>query len=111
MLGESNNNTAKLSADEVFKLSLLFSECPLESPEGQECLAIFEKIKAEVCSSEYMNLDQEARGRAILKLLYRDYLKSYRFNQTRTNVALKTGVYNCVSSEILYMAVAKAVGI
>ena len=111
VLGESNNNTAKLSADEVFKLSLLFSECPLESPEGQECLAIFEKIKAEVCSSEYMNLDQEARGRAILKLLYRDYLKSYQFNQTRTNVALKTGVYNCVSSAILYMAVAKAVGI
>lgn len=113
VLGASNNTSTKLSlsADEIFKLSLLFSECSLESPEGRECLAIFENIKTEVCSQEYKKLEPEDRGRAILKLLYRDYLKSYRFNQTRTNVALKTGVYNCVSSAILYLAAVKAAGL
>ena len=100
-----------LSADEVFKLSLLYSECPLESESGKRCLEKFEKLKTEVSKPEYMGLPPEERGRAVLKLLYRDYLKAYSANQTRTDEALETGRYNCVSSAVLYMAVAKASGL
>ena len=100
-----------LSADEVFRLALLCSECPLDSEAGEKCLLIFEKIKAEVSSDDFMQLELEDRGRAVLKLLYQDYLKTYNFNQTRIDVALQTGVYNCVSSALLYMAVAKAAGL
>ena len=46
-----------------------------------------------------------------IKLLYEDYLTAYNLDQTRTNVALQTGVYNCVSSALLYMAAAKAAGL
>lgn len=98
----------ELSADEVFKLSLLFSECPLESDLAKKCLKEFEKIKKEVTDSAFMNQSDEEKGKAVLKLLYRDYLKSYSANQTKTDVALETGFYNCVSSALLYMAAAKA---
>lgn len=100
-----------LSADEVFKLSLLFSECPLESEMAKRCLEKFERLKSEVTKPEFIELPPEERGKAVLRLLYRDYLKAYSLNQTKTDSALETGSYNCVSSAVLYMAVAKACGL
>ena len=100
-----------LSADEVFRLSLLFSECPLESEEGARCLEQFTRLKEKVTIPAFTALAPDEKGRAVLKLLYSNLLKTYDFNQTRTNVALETGVYNCVSSALLYMAVAKAAGL
>ena len=111
VLDNSNTTGDQLSADEVFILSLLFSECQLDSQEGIECLKQFDRLKQKVSGEAFSRLTLEERGRAVLKLLYQDYLTTYDFNQTRTNVALQTGVYNCVSSALLYMAVAKAAGI
>ena len=108
VLDNSNTTGDQLSADEVFILSLLFSECQLDSQEGIECLKQFDRLKQKVSGEAFSRLTLEERGRAVLKLLYQDYLTTYDFNQTRTNVALQTGVYNCVSSALLYMAVAKA---
>ena len=107
----SNPDNTSLSADDVFRLSLLFSECDLDSPEAQRCLSQFEDIKKKVTGVQFTELGLEERGRAVLKLLYQDYLKTYSLKQTRTNVALQTGVYNCVSSALLYMAAAKAAGL
>lgn len=104
-------NYSNLSADEIFKLALLYSECPLDSPQGQHCLEIFGNIKEEVTRQTFIRQDPEQVGRNILKLLYRDYLKTYSSYQTKINVALETGQYNCVSSALLYMAVAKAAGL
>ena len=106
-----NPKATSLTADQVFELSLLFSECSLDSAEALRCINQFEDIKAKVTSPAFMELGMEERGRAVLKLLYEDYLTAYSFNQTRVNEALQTGVYNCVSSALLYMAAAKAAGL
>lgn len=100
-----------LNADEFFKLSLLFSECPLESKTAARCLKKFGKIKTELKSPAYMDLPPDERGRAVLKYLYSDYLTKYNFDQTKVDVALETGAYNCVSSALLYMAAAKVCGL
>ena len=99
------------SADEIFKLALLFSQCPLDSELGIKCLEKFETIKTDVTSASFMELQEKERGREILKYLYQNYLKKYNLDQTRVDVALETGYYNCVSSGILYLAVAKAAGL
>ena len=111
VLVNPNSTGGQLSADEVFKLSLLFSECPLDSSEGMQCLKQFDQLKQKVTSETFLAQPLEDRGRSVLKLLYQDYLTTYDFNQTKTNVALQTGVYNCVSSALLYMVVAKAAGL
>ena len=111
VIGQENNQSGSLTADDVFKLSLMFSECPTDSQQGQLCLKIFEDIKKRLAGPEYMSLEAAERGRAVLKLLYQDYLKTYDFNQTKISLALQTGVYNCVSSALLYMAAAKAAGL
>ena len=100
-----------LTADEVFKLSLLFSECPLRSVSGRRALQKFERIKNEVSSQEYMHMSEEERGKAVLTLLYRDILVEYREDQSKVHVVFETGYYNCVSSALIYMAAAKAAGL
>ena len=108
---KSDSSYTNYTADEVFEMSLLFSECKRGSEEWKRCCKQFEEIKKEAASEEIMSLDEEERGRAILKLLYRDYLAVYSLNQTKTNVARDKGFYNCVSSAVLYMAAAKAAGL
>ena len=102
---------AVLSADQIFELALRYSECEPGSGRWAACIKRFEDIKKEVTSAKYKAMDAETRGRAVLKFLYRDYLKTYSFNQTRIDIALETGMYNCVSSGLLYMVAAKAAGL
>ena len=99
------------TAEQVFETGLLFSECERDSQIWKSCWQKFESIKKEVTSEEIAALSDEEKGRAILKLLYRDYLKSYSLNQTKLDLALESGSYNCVSSAVLYMAAAKAAGL
>ena len=108
---KSEAGNTNYTADEVFEMSLLFSECERGSEAWNRCWKQFEEIKKEVASDEIMSLDEEERGRAILKLLYRDYLAAYSLTQTKVNVAMDKGFYNCVSSAVLYMAAAKAAGL
>lgn len=101
----------ELSADEVFTLSLLLSECPLDSDVAQNTLKKFNQLKEEISSPDFAAQSDEERGRAILKLMYRDILKKYNFYQTTTNAAFEDGLYNCVSSAVIYMALAKHSGL
>ena len=50
-------------------------------------------------------------GERALTFLHKNLLTGYSFLQTRVDVALDTGVYNCVSSAVLYMIVARSVGL
>ena len=107
----TNRNSTGYTADEVFEAGLLFSEIERGSQTWISCLQDFQKIKENVSSEAFMALSEEERGRAILKYLYNDYLRTYNFDQTRIDLALKTGFYNCVSSAVIYMAAAKAAGL
>jgi tetratricopeptide (TPR) repeat protein len=53
--------------------------------------------------------DLRARGNMVLVFLHERLLEGYVEEQTRVDVALQTGRYNCVSSAILYMILARAV--
>ena len=83
-----------LTAQQDFELALLYSECPLDSSEAATALKNFESIKKEVSGNDYQKMSQEDRGRAVLKLLYRDYLKKYNKDQSRLNTAFLTVEYN-----------------
>lgn len=107
----TNTKTSLYSSDEFFEISLLFSECEKGSESWNRCNQKFKEIKEKVTSSEMNALSDEEKGKTILKYLYEGYLKSYSTYQTKLDVALETGSYNCVSSAVLYMAAAKAAGL
>ncbi|MGA2642636.1 MAG: hypothetical protein ABSG21_17240 [Spirochaetia bacterium] len=55
--------------------------------------------------------DQAALAERALLFLHRNLFTSYSALQTRVDTALDTGVYNCVSSAVLYMVLARSVGL
>ena len=55
--------------------------------------------------------DSYEKGEAILQNLHELLFKSYQEDQTRVDVLLDTGRYNCVSSAVLYMAAGRASGL
>lgn len=105
------NEAATYTADELFQTALLYSECQPNSENWNRCINLFEKIKAQIITPQTMALSEEERGKTILKLLYEVCLSRYSALQTKVDVAIQTGEYNCVSSAILYMALAKAAGL
>jgi hypothetical protein len=61
---------------------------------------------------EVANVSGQAElGERALIFLHRNLLTGYSLLQTRVDVALDTGVYNCVSSAVLYLIVARSVGL
>jgi tetratricopeptide (TPR) repeat protein len=52
-----------------------------------------------------------AKAESILTFLHRDTLKAYREDATTVDGILDSGLYNCVSSAVLYALAAKSLGI
>lgn len=55
--------------------------------------------------------DNEQKADAALAFIYEKILSCYRLEQTRVDVAMESGVYNCVSSDVIFMYFAKTLGI
>ncbi|MDR0583333.1 MAG: hypothetical protein LBG57_03170 [Treponema sp.] len=55
--------------------------------------------------------DTEVRGEYILGFMHKKLLKSYSALQTRMDMLLTSGRYNCVSSAVLYLILAQSAGL
>jgi len=55
--------------------------------------------------------DPYARGEAALAFIHHRLLKAYRAEATTLNGILDTGLYNCVSSAVLYMIAGRSLGL
>ena len=55
--------------------------------------------------------DQAVLAERALTFLHKNLFTSYSVLQTRVDTALETGVFNCVSSAVLYMILARSVGL
>jgi len=55
--------------------------------------------------------DQTALAERALTFLHKNLFTSYSVLQTRVDTALETGVYNCVSSAVLYLILSRSVGL
>jgi hypothetical protein len=61
---------------------------------------------------EVANVSGQAElGEKALAFLHKNLLSTYSLMQTRVDTAVDTGVYNCVSSAVLYMIFARSVGL
>jgi hypothetical protein len=54
---------------------------------------------------------QTELGERALQCLHKNLFTGYSVTQTRVDTALESGIYNCVSSAVLYMIVARSVGL
>lgn len=87
---------------------------PLAAPPSARDKAVRAKLAALVARAKELpstSPSAYSRGEAVLSLLYESALKRYSEFQTDLGAALGDGSYNCVSSAVLYMGLAKAAGL
>ena len=65
------------------------------------------KFRAEVADVS----DQGVLAERALTFLHKNLFTTYSVTQTRVDTVLETGVFNCVSSAVLYLALTRSVGL
>ncbi len=105
------NTAFELTPKEIIQIALEFSLCPSDSRAYERCFDSYSKLEAKVTSDDFMAMSETARAEQILVLMYQDMLFQYIEEQTRMDFLILDGLYNCVSSSVLYMALARASGL
>lgn len=100
-----------LDGNQIIKFSMYFGLLDETSQEFGNALSAYDNLKNYCVSSGIAELGEEERGEAILTAMYSNVLSQYRLKQTKVDVALNSGVYNCVSSALLYLALASDLGL
>jgi tetratricopeptide (TPR) repeat protein len=98
-----------LSVEDLARLALQAS-----GAKGAELEGRLPKLLAEASAvaDRYAAIaDRYRLGEAVLQAMHADLLSRYFEPQTRVDVLLQAGTYNCVSSAVVYMILAKAVGL
>lgn len=124
-LAYGQNDSPRLSADERLAASIFgqteigarpFARTVLlasgSSPEQTE--SFMQELDAawkEIAPALQGELTEEEKADKILFYIYEKFLSKYNFYQTRVDTALESGVYNCVSSAIIFMYFCKRSGI
>lgn len=65
----------------------------------------------EITRAEDFPRGERERGEYILDFMFAKFLKSYSENQTRIDTLLVSGSYNCVSSAVFFVILARAAGL
>ena len=99
------------SPQELITAAIEFSEVASSSPEGTEIFNKYLALEKIVTSQKFVNTTEKERASKILTLMYETTLSQYIENQTKLTTMFQNGTYNCVSSSVLYMALAKACGL
>ncbi len=102
-------NTSDLTAQEIICVGIAFSGGDPDSSQGARDYQTFLGLAAKVL--EYKNLPQIEQAEKVLSVMYGNLLTRYKSDQTKLDVALQNGTYNCVSASILYLALAKTLGL
>ena len=98
------------SGQEIIELSLNFGMTEKDSDNWNLTLEGYKALR-KYTAGQVEGLSPEATGEMLLTCMYEKVLDSYNFDQTRLDLMFKTGVYNCVSSSLLYLALAKDFGL
>ncbi|GMO26853.1 MAG: hypothetical protein Ta2F_02400 [Termitinemataceae bacterium] len=104
---ENGNKLQKsdYSWQDLFAISLWASGAQTTEP-------YIEKINSVAAElSKEMPKDQKERAEYILNFLHKNIFKGYSANQTKIDVLLTNGRFNCVSSAVVYSVLAKYSGL
>lgn len=107
----SEKLSSEYSPLQIIEDSLRFSGCSENSLEWQNCVEKYNSLQSKILDSVFQNLSESEKAQKILSIMYENLLVQYREKQTRLDVMFQNGTYNCVSSSLLYMALAKSAGL
>jgi tetratricopeptide (TPR) repeat protein len=104
-MGQSRNYTWQ----EMLDMALWASgaDYSQESPARNKILISGETLP----ESEYLPSNKNDQGEYLLNFMHQTFLKNYSVQQTKLDLLVSTGRFNCVSSAVLYAILASSVGL
>lgn len=98
-----------LSGSDILLFSILFEGEDLSGEEFEVFQEYYNDLFGKVRKGRTENELENAE--LIMKVMYDNVLSNYSRRQTKLSVMFKTGNYNCVSSSLLFLALAKDCGL
>ena len=98
-----------LSGSDILLFSILFEGEDLSGEEFEVFQEYYNDLLGKVRKGRTENELENAE--LIMKVMYDNVLSNYSRRQTKLSVMFKTGNYNCVSSSLLFLALAKDYGL
>lgn len=98
-----------LSGSDILLFSILFEGEDLSGEEFEVFQEYYNDLLGKVRRGRTENELENAE--LIMKVMYDNVLSNYSRRQTKLSVMFKTGNYNCVSSSLLFLALAKDCGL
>lgn len=105
-LGQNRN----YSWQELLDMSLWASGADYTVNENVVRAAILESVEKLPESAE-LPLTKNEQGEYLLDYMHRNFLRNYSERQTRLDLLVNTGRFNCVSSAVLYTILASSIGL
>ena len=98
-----------LSGSDILLFSILFEGEDLSGEEFEVFQEYYNDLLGKIRKGRTENELENAE--LIMKVMYDNVLSNYSRRQTKLSVMFKTGNYNCVSSSLLFLALAKDCGL
>ncbi len=92
-----------LSVDNMLLAAFIASGVP-----GEQCAPLVKKVHKLLESAPKKSKDPEKLSEELLVWMHENLLKNYSLHQTRLDVLLEKGGYNCVSSAVMYSILLKS---
>ncbi|MDR1420785.1 MAG: hypothetical protein LBI86_10455 [Treponema sp.] len=106
----AERGNAGYSWEDLAEISLWASSVPAENAAvSARLLARIREGAAELAAD--LPSGPRERGEYVLLFMHKKFLKSYSTLQTRVDTLLESGRYNCVSSAVLYLVLARSAGL
>jgi hypothetical protein len=99
------------SWEDLAEIALWASTTGTADSRTGDYLDILRRAAGELETAFRTEPDLRARGDYILSYMHRKFLRSYSAPQTRLDTLLDNGRYNCVSSAVLYLILARSQGL
>ena len=100
---------SELNSTRIIEAALEYSLCPLSSERGKSCMKKYKSLESGC--ADLKRLPPEERAEAVLTFLFENLLVKYSKGIYRIDETLQSGLYNCITSAIVYLALAKSVGL
>lgn len=108
---ENDEDEEIFTGHQIIEYSLKFSLCNEGSENWTLSLEKYSQIKDVCIQNKIMELEPLARAERLNEIMYECCLAKYSFHQTKMDTMFTEGTYNCVSSSLLYLALAQEFGI
>ena len=105
-------SSPNLTPKQIVSIAISFSSYPqMSATDFSKYLSFYNELESRVTSEKFQKYSERVKADEVLMLMYEKTLRRYSARQTRITTMFDEGTYNCVSSSVLYLALAKAAGL